>query len=60
MKRPYVALVAAALLAPLAGARDWVGRPFPKPELEGFAHAPAKSLDDFVGRTVLVEFFAYW
>jgi hypothetical protein len=37
-----------------------VGNPLPRPELEDFAQTKAKSFDDFVGRAVLVEFFAYW
>ena len=29
-------------------------------ELEGFASTEAKSMNDYLGRTVLIEFFAYW
>jgi hypothetical protein len=28
--------------------------------LQGFTQTPAKSFDEFVGRAVLIEFFAYW
>lgn len=37
-----------------------VGSPLPTPVLEGFAQTKATSFDDFLGRTVLIEFFAYW
>jgi hypothetical protein len=53
-----LALALAALSLPaLAGT---VGNPLPAPELEGLAQTQAKSFDDFLGRTVLIEFFAYW
>jgi hypothetical protein len=29
-------------------------------EAEGFTQTKAKSFDDFAGRAVLIEFFAYW
>ena len=57
----FPALVVAALAAlavpALAGN---VGSTLPPPELEDFAQTPAKSFDDYMGRTVLIEFFAYW
>lgn len=28
--------------------------------IEGYTQTPAKSYDEFVGRAVLLEFFAYW
>ena len=28
--------------------------------IEGLAQTKAKSLDDYIGRALLVEFFAYW
>ena len=36
------------------------GKPLPKAQLTDFAQTRAKSLDDFKGRLLLVEFFAYW
>ena len=39
---------------------DKVGTPLPTLELTGMANGPAESADDLFGRTVLVEFFAYW
>jgi len=47
------------LAAGNAGAQD-VGSYVPAFELEDFASTEAKSLDDFLGRTLLIEFFAYW
>lgn len=37
-----------------------VGSYLPSLELDDFAQTGARSLDDFVGRAVLIEFFAYW
>ncbi|MHC4263244.1 MAG: hypothetical protein ACYSWX_12025 [Planctomycetota bacterium] len=38
-----------------------VGQSIPEDiELENFGNSPAKSFEDFRGRTVLIEFFAYW
>jgi hypothetical protein len=48
----------AGLIAP-AAAQD-VGTPIPKIELEGYSQTGAKSFEDFYGRAVLIEFFAYW
>ena len=45
-----------ATTAPAAG----VGSPLPEVELEGFSQTKAETFDDFVGRAVLIEFFAYW
>ncbi len=52
-----LSLVALALPAS-AGAE--VGSTMPAVELEGFSQTKAKSFDDFAGRTVLIEFFAFW
>lgn len=50
-----------ALLAlPLLASGQGVGSKLPALELEGYAQTPAKSFDDFTGRAVLFEFFAYW
>ena len=45
--------------ANIAAAQD-VGTSLPVIELEDFTQTPARSFDDFVGRAVLIEFFAYW
>ena len=37
-----------------------VGKPLPEAKLTDFAQTRAKSLKDFKGRLLLVEFFAYW
>ena len=58
--RPFfLALALAAFALPDARAGN-VGSTLPRPELEDFALTPAKSFDDYLGRTVLIEFFAYW
>jgi hypothetical protein len=50
-------LAAAVPTAPPAGS---VGKPLPVVELEGFSKTEAESLDDYFGRAILFEFFAYW
>ena len=60
---PALLLGAAAALsrpAPLSLAQCGVGDLLPPVELEDFTLTEAKSFDDYLGRTVLVEFFAYW
>ncbi|NUP97743.1 MAG: hypothetical protein HUU28_16405 [Planctomycetaceae bacterium] len=37
-----------------------VGSKLPPVELEGLSQTGAKTYDDFLGRAVLLEFFAYW
>jgi hypothetical protein len=38
-----------------------VGRPLPDASrVKDFEQTEARSFDDLIGRTVLVEFFAYW
>jgi hypothetical protein len=50
------------LLAGLAfpAAAQGVGSSIPEIQLEGYSQTGAKSFDDFFGRAVLIEFFAYW
>ena len=50
------ALAAFALSVPSARA----GGQLPQVELSDFGQTKAKSFDDFAGRAVLIEFFAYW
>jgi len=51
-------------LAILAGAAlveaQGIGSRLPQVELEGYAQTKADSFEDFQGRAVLLEFFAYW
>jgi hypothetical protein len=54
-----LALGLVALLGAPAPAQG-VGSKAPPIELEGFTQTPAKSYDDYLGRAVLIEFFAYW
>lgn len=51
-----LALAALAVSAPAQDVGSTVG-PF---ELTDLAQTEAKTYDDFLGRTVLLEFFAYW
>ncbi len=51
--------LALAMLAGIATAGG-VGSSLPPVELEGFTQTKASSFDDFLGRAVLLEFFAYW
>jgi hypothetical protein len=39
---------------------DNIGKQLPAFELEGLSQSEASSFDEFVGRAVLIEFFAYW
>ena len=59
LTQPFVAL---ALSVPLGGAlaAQGVGSKMPVVELEDYSQTPARSFDDYTGRAVLIEFFAYW
>lgn len=46
-------------LSPWAAGQG-VGTPFPEAQLEDLAQTAARSFDDYQGRLVLIEFFAYW
>ena len=55
---PFAALV-------LAGGSSYVtaqgvGTKMPPAELADFTQTPAKSFEDYLGRAVLIEFFAFW
>lgn len=52
--------VALAALLAFAPAEGVVGKSMPALPIEGLAQTKAKSLDEYVGRALLVEFFAYW
>jgi hypothetical protein len=52
-------LLVPLLLATAIGAQN-EGRPMPEVELSGLANTQARSVEDFAGRTVLIEMFAYW
>jgi len=53
-------MAGAASLVLAASAQAQVGQPLPPAELEGFTQTEATSFDEFTGRLVLLEFFAYW
>lgn len=52
------ALACAVVSAPSAA--QGIGSKMPLVELEGYANTPAKTFDEFMGRAVLIEFFAFW
>lgn len=43
-----------------AGASAQVGDPMPDVKFEAFGNTEAASIDDFRGRLILLEVFAYW
>jgi hypothetical protein len=51
--------LAALVLAGTLSAQG-VGSKLPKVELEDYSQTPARSFDDYSGRAVLIEFFAFW
>lgn len=59
LARSGIIALACALFPALSEAQG-VGSKVPQVELEDFSQTPAKSFEDFTGRAVLIEFFAYW
>ncbi|MEM7516002.1 MAG: hypothetical protein AAF368_03635 [Planctomycetota bacterium] len=53
-----LALMAARTPTPIAG--GVVGRALPEADIADLAQTEAESFDDYAGRAVLLEFFAYW
>ena len=58
--RSSFAYLVAPLVVGLASAQAGVGTKLPQIELEDFAQTPAKSFDDYSGRAIMLDFFAYW
>jgi hypothetical protein len=58
----FLAPAALALLGavPAAPCAQGIGTKMPVVELEGYSQTSAQSFEDFHGRGVLIEFFAYW
>jgi hypothetical protein len=52
--------VLACAVASGPSAAQGIGSKMPVVELEGYANTPAKTYDEFMGRAVLIEFFAFW
>ena len=52
-------LLALAAASPRAEI-ERVGTLFPSVPLEGLAQSPAGAIEEYAGRLVLIEFFAYW
>ena len=59
MKTRSFLISALAALALCAGSAR-AGGSLPAASLEDFAQTKAKSFEDFAGRAVLMEFFAFW
>jgi hypothetical protein len=59
LSRMSLAPLALAALALHAPAQD-VGSHIDSLKIEGLAQTDADSFEDFAGRAVLIEFFAYW
>ena len=54
------AALAVLVLAATSFAQRGVGAPLPDAGLEGFAQTKAKTIEDYTGRALLIELFAYW
>jgi len=59
LARASFVLCVTAFVATPAFAQE-VGSKVPPVALEGFAQTPAKGFEDYAGRAVLLDFFAYW
>ncbi|MEE9394959.1 MAG: hypothetical protein V3W41_20925 [Planctomycetota bacterium] len=59
MKTPSI-LFSFLILALALPCGAQVGNPAPTTKLEGFTQTKAKALGDYVGRALVVEFFAFW
>ncbi len=55
-----IRLAAALAALALPGVAQDVGTTVPEFVLDDLSQTGAKSYEDFVGRVVLIEFFAYW
>lgn len=62
LRSSWLAVLALATTAFLAvpAAAQGVGSKMPPTVLEGLSQTGAKSFEDFQGRAVLIEFFAFW
>ena len=58
MKSQLIAALGIGLLTGTAMAQ--VGDPMPQAKFEAFGNSEATSIDDFRGRLILLEVFAYW
>ncbi|HVS19568.1 MAG TPA: hypothetical protein VMT18_13270 [Planctomycetota bacterium] len=60
IRRRLLAFSTFLALVALPAAAQGVGTRIPEIKLEGYSQTGAKSFEDFYGRAVLFEFFAYW
>jgi hypothetical protein len=51
---------AASLVLAASASADMVGQQLPPVQLEGLSQTPAETFEEYTGRLVLIEFFAYW
>ena len=59
MRNLFLAGALSLVLSSTANA-DKVGQQLPPVVLEGLSQTEAESYEEFTGRLVLIEFFAYW
>lgn len=59
MRNLFLAGALSLVLSSIANA-DKVGQQLPPVLLEGLSQTEAESYEEFTGRLVLIEFFAYW
>ncbi|MDF1798759.1 MAG: hypothetical protein P1V81_06255 [Planctomycetota bacterium] len=59
MRNLFLAGALSLVLSSIANA-DKVGQQLPPVVLEGLSQTQAESYEEFTGRLVLIEFFAYW
>lgn len=59
LKQLLFAPIALAALLALSPPTPESGKSLPPIPIEGLAQTKAKSIDEYVGRAILVEFFAY-
>lgn len=60
MIRKLILAGAASLALCTTGLAVQVGQPLPEVEFEDIVQSPTTDFEDFTGRLVLIEFFAYW
>jgi hypothetical protein len=60
LHRHLLALTTALVGLALPASAQGVGSRIPEVELADFGQTGAKSFEDYYGRAVLIEFFAYW
>jgi p-aminobenzoyl-glutamate transporter AbgT len=57
---PFARIAAALAAVAISATMALAGGNLPPVDLADFAQTKAKSFEDFSGRAVLIEFFAFW